>query len=302
MFTGLTAIRAGEQKLVHICAEIWYTSVMRMETKEMRPYLKRLTDGEHNGELTVEWRPYEGPIPLWVFEYFNKRIDYYDHRERAKDDSPYDIMDCYQQALEEMAIEKIFLQAASGKTPKGKPIRNQKSYIKGSIYNLFMDYFNEINRAKNYISLDVEQHSSLAITHDKAYDEQNKDSSTVMDRTLAMLTDHERKLLEQVKMGKTSAEAAEDLGMPRQTYEWKLNQAYWHFLGGLGLEKVRHLVHDETALKFLDALIASKSDIASAAKILHMTRNDCRDAFKVILLPALLKACGGHNKILEHCL
>ena len=36
MFTGLTAIRAGKQKLVHICAEIWYTSVMRMETKEMK--------------------------------------------------------------------------------------------------------------------------------------------------------------------------------------------------------------------------------------------------------------------------
>ncbi len=268
-----------------------------METKEMRPYLKRNAEDE----LEVIWRPYSGPTPLWIFEHFNKCVTYRDRNERMKGDSPYDFMECYQEAMNEQSLEEIFLQAASGKTPKGENIRDPKAYITMSIGHLFSAYYRKKNKAKKYVSLDIEKHGNIAFTTDTNYDEQDRDSSTVLDRTMAKLTNHERKLFTNFMINGTRKDAASNMKIAEMTYSDHFEDARWSFLGKLGLEKVRALIHDETVLKLLDALIASKGDIPSAAKILHMTRNDCRDAFKVSLLPALLKACGGYKRLLELC-
>jgi hypothetical protein len=274
---------------------------MENKSQELRPYLKRLTDGDRKGELKTEWCFYMGPVTLWVFEYFNKRIDYYDRIERAKEDSPYDLMECYQQAMNENSLEEIFLQAASGKTKKGKPIRNAKSYIKGGIYNLIMDYFNGTNDANDHVSLDVEVHGNKALTQDKPYDEQDKDLSTVIARTLAKLTEPERKLFTEFMKSKTKDEAISKTEIPHATFFRKFDQACFHFLGNLGLEKVRPLIHDLNKRIVLDVLIWSKGDIPVAAEMLGKTYKDCRAAFKD-MIPVLLRACGGIDGLMECCL
>lgn len=269
---------------------------MENKNNNMRPYLKRT-----GGRIEEVMCFYPGPVPFWMFEYFNARICYHAGVEQKMVNCPYDIMECYQQAQEESSLEKILFVTEEKAKKEKKSMESLKGYIKYAIQSLCDAYYTKKNKELDHVSLDVEQYGNVAFTTDKHSDERDKDSSTVLERTMAKLTAHEIKLFAQVKMGKTSEETAKDLGIPRQTYEWQLDQACWRFLGNLGLEKVRHLIHDEKVQKLLDALTASKGNIAIAAKMLNITRNDCRNAFKFILIPALLKACGGHEALLEFC-
>ncbi len=257
---------------------------------------------EADGNIEEVMRPYDGPVPLWMFEYFNDRVRYHAKRNRLNGDSPYDIRDCYQKALNDDSLVDFYVKAiVIGVDKEGKKIENPKAYIKYCIQTLCNRYFNEANDAKDYISLDVKVHGDLVATCDKPYDEQDKDSSTVIERTLAKLTKSERKLLTEFMKSETKDEAISAMKIPHATFFRKFDQACFHFLGNLGLEKVRPLIHDLNKRIVLDALIGSKGDIPTAAKMLGKTYKECRVAFKE-LIPVLLKACGGKEKLMELCI
>lgn len=271
---------------------------MENKSQELRPYLKM----EADGSIEVVMRPYYGPVPLWMFAYFNERVCYHAERNRLKGDSPYDIRDCYQKALNDDALVDFYIKAiVIGIDKKGNKIEDPKAYIQYCIQTLCNHYFNEINDANDHVSLDVEVHGNKALTQDKPYDEQGKDSSTVIARTLAKLTEPERKLFTEFMKSKTKDEAISKTEIPHATFFRKFDQACFHFLGNLGLEKVRPLIHDLNKRIVLDVLIWSKGDIPVAAEMLGKTYKDCRAAFKD-LIPVLLRACGGIDGLMACCL
>ncbi len=267
---------------------------MKIENDKLRPLLTVKA-----GQLEEVWCSYEGAAPVWMFKFLNA------HTRGWVRAIGLDILACYQEYFKRNKIETQYEDSLHVIPQKGETFaRAQRKDIQASIRNFFRDYLRTKNKeAARTESYDPNLHDTSVC--DKAFDEQDKDSSTVFARTWAMLSKDDQKILrayQENKCNEMTAADSEGIKLPRTTFQRRLEKARWAFLANLGLEKVRQLVHNETVLKLLDALIASKGDIASAAKILGITRNECRNAFKEILLPALLKACGGKEKLMELCI